>query len=597
MSRFAFSSRALAGVLLLALSGGSQADSAATAAAPSGLFEVYQSNREMARPNLITPDLLLVSYGLIRQHQNTQMEFQMMIPEFKALVTGLQAKLVEAKGGETETLARDYVTLLQAMLTGALPENASKVLGKEWQQVEQAGGLAESPLWGTALDYSQFKPRGRYTQSEDMQRYYVAYRYAGTVNFFAVPSKATGISPAKAKQLSQTAIYLSRIITKDTELLDHYDKLQSALTWEYGQPGDLGAKEVEAATRGLTGAALKGEVLLAYARKRGRLPQIIDLPVDVSKLGKDEKIAEVALGWRLLPGTQSANGVAVQTVLYPNTRTFNNPCGTIPCVQPWTASMIEGKQAKGYVSAYEIMAWQGSAQAKSLVQHRGDDLFEGYAAAVEKAKSALQSDQGLSGAQGAFMREVFAEAADAGGRQLTGMLGFWTWQQSINALYAKQVMTPASKSLSMNQPAQRKGAVLLGTTGFYAALTKLAKQNAEHAAEYLKDPAWEKFAEITGRLADMAKAKSDAPPSDADDAYLNELDTALLALTKGKDHPIVVDVQTNPLDKLVVEEALGVPEIQELNKARGAWFRHYEFKHDMGARLTNEEWRKALGSH
>ena len=94
----------------------------------------------------------------------------------------------------------------------------------------------------------------------------------------------------------------------------------------------------------------------------------------------------------------------------------------------------------------------------------------------------------------------------------------------------------------------------------------------------------------------MAQAKGDAPPSDEEDAYLNELDTALLALTHGKDQPIVVDVQTNPLDKLVVEEALGLPEIQEINKARGAWFRHHEFKQDMGARLTNEEWRKALAN-
>jgi hypothetical protein len=593
MSRFVFSSRALAGALLLALSGGVQADPAAT---PSGLFDVYQSNRETGRPNLITPDLLLVSYGLIRQHQNTSVEFQMIIPEFKALAAGLQAALASSAEGETEALARDYVTLLQAMLTGVLPEKASEVLSGEWRQVQQAGGLAESPLWGITLDYSQFKPRGRYTQSEDMRRYFVAYRYAGTVNFFVVPSKATGVDEAKARQLSQVAIYLSRVIAKDVKLLGHYDAIQSALTWEYGQAGDMGVKEVEAATRGLADGTPKGEVLLAYARKQGRLPQIIDLPVDVSKLGKDEKIAEVALGWRLLPGAQSADGVAVQTVLYPNTRTFNSPCGTIQCVRPWTESMIEGKQAKGYVSAYEIMAWQGSVQAQSQVKHRGDNLFDGYAAAVEKAKSALQSDRGLSGAQGAFMREVFAEAPDPGGRQLTGMLGFWTWQQSINALYTKQVMTPASKSLSMNPPAQRKGAVLLGTPGFYAALTKLSKQNAEHAALAKFDPAWTKFAEITQHLANMAKVKSTAPSNDADDTYLNELDTALLALTHGKDRPIVVDVQTNPLDKLVVEEALGNPDIQELNKARGAWFRHYEFKQDMGARLTHEEWRKALGN-
>ena len=589
MSRLAFPSRVLSGLLLFTLSASVQAS--INRIETKGIFDVYESNRAENKPNLVTTDLLLVSYGLIRQHQNTQTEFQMMIPEFKALVTGLKAKLAPGKQNEVEALAHDYVALLQAMLTGALAENVSEVLNKEWQQVQQASGLAESPMWGTVLDYSQFKPRGRYTQSEEMQRYYVAYRYASTVNFFVVPSKATGISEAKANQLSQVAIYLSRLIAKDAELLKYYDHIQSALTWEYGQSGDLGVREVEFATHDLTGAALKGEALLVYARKLGLLPQIIDLPVDVSKLEKDEKIAEVALGWRLLPGTQSANGVAVQTVLYPNTQKFINPCGTIQCVYAWTSSMVEGRRVKGYVSAYEIMAWQGSAQAKLLGPLLGDDLFEGYAAAAEKAQSALQADKGLSGAQSTFMREVFAEAPDAGLRQLNGMLGFLTWQQSINALYAKQPMTPSSKGLNLNQPAPRKGAMLLGTQRFYTALTKLVKQHVE----FSKDPTWTKFAEITQHLSDIAKAKGDAPLSDDDEAYLNNLDTALLELTHGKDQPIVVDVLTNPLDKLVVEEALGFPEVQVLNKARGAWFKHYEFKQDIGSRLTNEEWQRQLG--
>jgi len=588
MSCFALSSRIGAGALLLALSASVQAAQKIEA----GLFDVYQSNRELGRPNLVTPDLLLASYGLIRQHQNTQIEFQILIPELKALAAGLQTKLASARGGETEALARDYAMLLQGLMAGALPEKASEVLSKEWQLIQQAGGLAESPLWGTTLDYSQFKPRGRYTQSEDLQRYFVAYRYASTVNFFVAPSKATGISDAKAKQLSQVAIYLSRLIKQDADLLKHYEKIQSALTWEYGQSGDLGVRDVEAATHDFKRASLKGEVLLEYAIKNDKLPKIIDLPVDASKLGKDEKLVQVALGWRLLPGSQSANGVAMQTVLYPSTGAFINPCGSIQCLQPWTMTLIEGKPAKGYVSAYEIMGWQGSVQAKSAMQHRGDDAFEGYATASDKAQSILQSDKGLGGAQNAFMREVFAETPDAAGRQLTGMLGFWTWQQSINMLYAKQVMTPASKSLSLNQPPARKGAVLAGSQGMYAALAKLAHQ---HDAQ-TKDPVWSRFAEISQHLADMAKAKSDAPLSDEDEAYLNELDTTLLALTKGKDSPIVVDVQTNPLDKLVVEEALGLPDIQEVNNARGAWFRHYEFKQDMGARLTNEEWRKQLVS-
>ncbi|MDD4930149.1 MAG: DUF3160 domain-containing protein [Gallionella sp.] len=584
MSRIALSSRMSAGGLLLALAVNVQAGQNIEA----GLFDVYQTNRETGRPNLVTPDLLLASYGLIRQQVNTRAETKTMIPEFKALVGGLHRKLAAVKGGEAESLSRDYAILLQAMLTGGLPEKSSEALNKEWQLVQQAGGPAESPLWGTMLDYSQFKPRGRYTQSDEMKRYFIAYRYAGTVNFFAMASQATGVLQARAKQMRQVAFYLSRLIARDAQLLGHYELLQSSMIWEYGPSGDLGVKDMAGATRNFSGSAPGADVLLAYAKKQGRLPQIIDFPLDVAKLNRDEKIPEVALGWRLLPGAQNSNALAVQAVLYPNTQKFNSPCGTLQCVQPRTASMIQGRLSKGYVSAYEVMAWLGSAQAKFRIQQDGEQAFEGYDAAARKAQSSLSADAGLTGAQSAFMRAVFSQTADCDGRQLNGMLGFWTWQQSINMLYTKQVMSPLSKSLSFNPSVQRKGAVLSGTPQFYAELTKLVKLNAEHA----QDPAWIKFSEITEHLALLAEGKS--PLNDEDEAYLNELDTALLQLTKGRDLPIVVDVQTNPLERRVLEEALGLPEIEELNTARGARFRHYEFKQDMDSRLTNEEWQKQL---
>lgn len=575
---FAYSSRVVA-LALLALSAGVQAEEA-------GIFDVYQSNRENARPNLITPDLLLTSYGLIRQQQNTQAELQTMIPGFKALVARLNDKLASARGGKTESLSRNYALLLQSLLTDSAPDNSSDALKAEWHLIRQAAGVAESPLWGIALDYSQFKPRGRYTQSEEMQRYYVAFRYAGTVNFYVSPSKASGVTNARAKQLRQVAFYLSRTIAKDAVLLGKYDALQSELTWEYGKPGDLDVKDFSLATHDFSKSALKAADWLGYARKQGRLPQIIDQPIDVAKLAHDEKIAEVALGWRLMPGVQNGSGVAIQTLLHPNTGVYSNPCGIIQCVQPWTAGMIEGKRVKAYVSVYEIMAGYGSTQARSYVRRQGEDSFEGYAKAATKVAEILQASTGLSGAQANFMREVFSEVPDAEGRQLTGMLGFWTWQQSINALYAKQAMSPSSKSLSFSQSPARKGAVLLGTAGFYASLGRLAAQQ--------KAPVWGRFSEITGHLAELAKPGRTL--NEEDERYLNELDTALLQLTRGKDQPIVVDVQTNPLEKHVVEEALGRPEIQELNGARGAWFRHYEFKQNMTARLSNEEWFAQLES-
>ncbi len=601
--------RSLLTALLLAGAGGAQAslnlfNDTILQPGETGLFAVYQTNRAHGTPNLITPDLLLASYGLIRQQKNTQVELQVLLPELTALTSGLSARTAKQHTPAGQ-LANHYLVLLQGLLTGALPANASDTLRAEWQQIEQAAGLATSSLWGTTVDYSQFKPRGRYTQNEQLRRYFIAYRYASTVNFFVFASKATGVDAAHAKQMTEVAVLLSRQIAADPELRKHYDTLQSTLNWEYGAGGDLNVADIEQAL-GKTAPVNPATPtkLLSYASEHLRLPSVIDLPVDTSKLEDHQTIAQVTLGWRLLPAAQTANGMAMQSILFPNTGEYNNPCGVIHCLTPWTASLIQGKEAKGYVSAYEIMSWQGSKEAQLHVYHQGDNLYEGYETATSVAQNHLQHAQGLEASQGEFMRSVFA-SPDTDRQQLTSMLGFWTWQQSINALYTKQVMTPASKSLSFSSP--RKGAQLLGSPAFYTALTRLVNEQASHAPAAAAGE-WKEFAAITQHLGEIAQTQNSPSQTDGktentakalsaeDEVFLNELDTSLLSLTHGPDQPIVVDILTNPLDKLVVEEGIGLPRIEVKNGARGGWFSHFEFKQDMGARLTNEEWRQSLGA-
>lgn len=556
-------------------------------AAPQGLFDVYQENREQGIANLITPDLLLVSYSLLRQQLNQQTEAKIIIPAFSELVKGLHDKVASGKSDAVGKLGHDYLNLLQALLSGAPPNKPSPALQQEWTLVQQAGGIAVSPLWGTQIDYSQFKPRGRYTLSEALQHFFVAYRYASSVNLFIQPSLATAVSPEKAAQFSELAVRLSQLLHKNTALKKSFEQLRAAMDWEYGAPGDLNANDVPLALKEEKNPEKYGAALLNYARKNNKLPQIIDTPIDTKKLAANEKLAEVAVGWRLLPGTLNADSLATQAVLYPQTQQYLNPCGTIACVNAWSVSQLDGRAAKGYVSSLEIMGWLGSDSARYLSQRQGDQAFAGYAAAEQRAKTWLQGTQDLSGTQMQFMRTVFAQVAPSPTRQLNSLLGFWTWQRNINALYAKQPTAVGSKGLNGGKAAERKGAQLLGGATFYQAFSQLLKQQQTHG----NADAWQALSDISTQLAKLA-----AQPalSSKDEAYLNALDERLLTLTKVKDQPIVIDIQSNPADQQVVEEAIGLPEIERLGTARGAWFSHYEFKRPLNARLTHEEWRKQL---
>ncbi|MFY9260641.1 MAG: DUF3160 domain-containing protein [Gallionella sp.] len=561
----------------------------AESVAPQGLFDVYQGNRERDIANLVTPDLLLVSYSLLRQQLNQQAEAKIVIPAFQALLNGLQKKLAADKSDAIGQLGRDYLTLLQAMQTGELAKKSPAHVQKEWELIQQAAGVAESPVWGIPLDYSQFKPRGRYTMSESLQHFFTAYRYANSVNFFVQPSLATGVSPEKSQQMTQLAVRLSQIINKNPFLKAHFDSLNQASNWEYGAAGDLSAQDVPLALIGVKESSQYGAALLAYAQKTGKLPQVIDFPVDTGKLDKNQKLADIAVGWRLIPGTLNPDSMATQAVLYPNTQQFMSPCGTINCIQPWTVSRLDGIQAKGYVSGMEVMGWLGSETARWLSQREGDHLYTGYTEAGKRAQSLLQNDAGLSGVQMQFMHNVFTQKSEAPTRQLTSMLGFWTWQRNINALYAKQPSSAGSKFIGSTKVVARAGAKLLGGAAFYHALSQLAQQHLAHGDAQT----WQQFINITTRLEQLAD-KAEGSLNEEEESYLNALDQTLLTLTKAKDAPIVIDVQTNPADKLVVEEAIGLPEIDTQGTARGAWFSHYEFKHPMSDRLTHEAWRKQI---
>lgn len=92
-----------------------------TLAAPQGLFDVYQENREQGIANLITPDLLLVSYSLLRQQLNQQTEAKVVIPAFTSLINGLRDKVSDGKNDKVGKLGADYLNLLQALLNGTAP--------------------------------------------------------------------------------------------------------------------------------------------------------------------------------------------------------------------------------------------------------------------------------------------------------------------------------------------------------------------------------------------------------------------------------------------------------------------------------------------
>ncbi len=549
----------------------------------TGFFNIYAENRKKKRANYITADFWLLSYSMIRNATLAEVELKQIQPLFSRLLTELSKSIPKDTQDPAETANLDYLNILSALLSGE-QKLASERANKELALILAAKGISQSPLWAMKIDYSQFKPRGRYTETAEQQHYFQAMRYAGSVLFAVKASAATGVDEAMAARMTQQAMQLSKAMHANETAAS----LEKLLSWQMGAADDL-------TTQDLVKVGIKPDVkdqqqaLFDYAQAHDKQPKIIAGIVDVTKLEKGSTAADVLTGWRLMPLRYSADNAVFQTLLYPNTGKYIVECKE--CALPFGASTLRGQIIKGYPSANELMALLESTAAQSWVKEKHENSFEKYAERSQQAKKIIAQAKGLN-ASHLELLQGWLKTADLSEQQaaehLVSSLGFWTWQRYLGLLYTKQSYSLTGKSLSI--PQARPGAQLEKATGLYKALAKIVQQHQELTPH----PSWNEFAK-TLQTAINISAKKKANLTVKEEAFLNDLDHTILNYTNGViDKPIVVDVHTNPGDGMVVEEGVGLAKVVKENDAWGARFSHHEFKQAMGNRLDNAGWLEKL---
>lgn len=553
----------------------------AAAARPQGLFDLYAENRTLGRPNYITADLVLLGYSLIRRASLIDLEDGTLRPALADFLTALRARLKPADDPITQANRR-WLALLGALLAGD-PAGLEPPAAAEYDLVRRAGDLADSPLWGRPIDYSQFRPRGRYAADAALGDYFRALRYAGAIPFLVQPSPATGTTPEGAAAMTAQALQIARLIAADPDLAAQRQRLDDRLAWQFGPPEDLTDADLLAVAGEAATPADLGPRLLARARAEHRQPRILDAVIDRGRLAPGQTAADALTGWRLLPARQQPVAAAFQRLVYDGTGDYQGPAGA----HSFGLGRIDGRLVKAYPRLDEVLALLGSTAAAHALETAHETAFAGYPEARTAAAGRLDAAAGLAAAELAVIRAGLRDQDSAERR--TALKAFWTWQRYLEVLYAKQSNTLVGKGLVIE--AERPGATLEPATGLYRALGEVARLQSSHTG----DPRWETLAAILGRLAAASRgAEQGAAPDRETERLLNRLDRDLMALAGQGDTPIVVDVHTHAAEGQVVEEGVGWAEPVEQGQARGARLTHHEFKQPMDRRLTDSEWRERL---
>lgn len=546
-----------------------------------GFYQLYELNRKQGVPNFITEDFWLLGYSLLRMQRLQYMEKTQFMPLFKSVITDLHSTLGKTIKDDIDQANFDFICILASLIeTG--PLQLSETANQELDLITKASGPKLSPLWGYRIDYSQFIPRGRYTDHHETKAYFKAMAYAGAVLFAVQGSPSTGISESMAERMTGQALRLTELLVVN----EQYKKLLDSLYWHMGAIDDLSVKDYQKISKSKSAPtkAIQRDIL-NYALYNGKQSKIINMEVDASAL---HKITEASvIGWRLLPSHFTIGNAIFQSLVY--NRTGNYLAGKVSKSLPFGYTLINGQGVKGFPSVKELMALAGSRAAESWLLDHGENQFQGYDQAYRDAKSFMYHGLGLNYKHWCLIRHWFEHETETNpGQKLNTAMGFWTWQRYIELLYTKQSYTLSNKSTHWVQP--RPGATMSPAIGLYRDLIAIVKLHQAY------DPSeeWRHFEKLLQQAVRISEVLLNEETLNQNQVlFLNALDIELGQLT-GDDYPVIVDVHTNSASAQVVEEGVGYAKITQRGAARGARFSHYEFKSAIENRLTREDWAKRL---
>ncbi|MBN1641200.1 MAG: DUF3160 domain-containing protein [Anaerolineae bacterium] len=608
-------------------------------------YQLYDRVRYDDMPVFVTTDSVFHIYHLIFDKMLRDLERAHFEPDIRALTAAClqaaQAIYAEQRGTSLEEVARGvvaYFAVADALIDPEAvppPEVADLVAG-ELALIEAHAGLGPSAIFSEGCpagcdpcdtdpppecvdkacmceDYSQYVPRGHYTRSEQLQRYFRTMMWYGRINM-------------RLQRPSET-----RMALLITYLLRHTDvngepaatvwaRVYDPTVFIVGKADDLGFHEYGALWDEVYGADaplsdIADEAKLAAFVEAARQlppPQINSMFVYIW-----EDKEQVTQGFRTMGQRFVLDAYIFEELTWREVGTLENP--------RWLPKGLD------------VMAALGSEEAYALLDEMGETSYAHYPEQMAKLRGeigALQLDSwtqnlywawlyafdpllSAKGAQyPAFMRsEAWAR------KDLQTALGSWTELKHDTILYAKQVMA----EMGGGWPEELPSGWVEPNPEVYARLLALADMTRRGLAsrDLLTENTranLQRLSDLLAFLLDVAQRELAGAPLDEDDYYRidyygGELEAMTLAAAdlEGEGRPyfeeqepaaLVADVATDPNGE-VLEEAIGyvheihvvVPDAKgALHVARGGVFSYYEFTWPMGDRLTDEAWQAMLAA-
>ncbi|MFH0973316.1 MAG: DUF3160 domain-containing protein, partial [Candidatus Micrarchaeota archaeon] len=620
------------------------------------MANVYGRIKNEDVPIFVTTDSLLHYYHIqfddtLREIEETQFYAELK-DSAKAMLDASLAQYEKSDGLAKQAALKNaaFVAVGLALLDNATqpPELVAEKVNAELALIAKHEGFAPSPIFVYKEDYSQYVPRGHYTRSETLKKYFKAMMWFGRITFLAKGGCDDCLVSAEEANLQTTAAALIAITMDETKVGSEgksvravWDRIYGITTFFVGLADDLTPLEYKTAIQNVakSGAFELNEKNIFDLRKEiagTRLPKIFGgtgggegaCGVDVTREFDGEAALQECLavtqGMRFMGQRFVPDAYVFQQLIFSAvdaSTTKNNGFST-----------CEGSGHRCFGRGLDVMSVLGSQRAEEILKEENDASYDDvgshtYDSQLAKLKTEFAAFSEADWKQNLYWTWLdtlkplltkfgagypsFMQTTAWQDKELNAALASWAQLRHDTILYVKQPY--AMQETSIRIPPKVVGYVE-PVPEFYArlsALTRMTKNGLKkmNALPLESEARLDALAKTIDKLEALSEKelRNEALAQDEYD-FIRDFDGTLDYITSGtteesKKTTIVADVQTDLNSELVVEEGTGYVDLMvvayktpegAILAGAGPVFSYYEFKQPMSDRLTDEAWRTML---
>ena len=172
--------------------------------------------------------------------------------ELSELLSGMRSRLATGTGSELGPDARAdadiYLAVASSLLEGSsvspVAGGSAEAIRTLVEKATAANGTATVTLFGVARqdeDFSQFEPRGHYTDSEALRRYFKAMMWLGRIDFRLLETQPDGAQIFMRRQLDGMLL-MNELI--DDELRQRFERIDRVVRVFVGEPDYMELSDV-----------------------------------------------------------------------------------------------------------------------------------------------------------------------------------------------------------------------------------------------------------------------------------------------------------------------------------------------------------------